>query len=67
MSSNTVECGREWENMLYIDIKTPTSQHFTFQITADHKDRRLNFRRHKSEITKHMEAAWRLKEKNQNR
>ncbi|XP_053492913.1 protein FAM183A isoform X2 [Ictalurus furcatus] len=36
-------------------------------IAADHKDRRLNFRRHKSEITKHMEAAWRLKEKNQNR
>ncbi|KAF4078900.1 hypothetical protein AMELA_G00187020 [Ameiurus melas] len=36
-------------------------------IASDHKDRRLNFRRHKSEITKHMEAAWRLKEKTQNR
>ncbi|XP_060774453.1 protein FAM183A [Neoarius graeffei] len=35
-------------------------------ITSDRTDRRLNFPRQNSEITKYMDAAWRLKEQTQN-
>ncbi|XP_066522333.1 protein FAM183A isoform X1 [Hoplias malabaricus] len=36
------------------------------QIVSDRSDRRLNFPRQNSEITKYMDAAWRLKEQTQN-
>lgn len=36
------------------------------QIASDRSDRRLNFHRQNSEITKYMDAAWRLKEQTQN-
>ncbi|KAM4628549.1 cilia- and flagella-associated protein 144 [Polymixia lowei] len=35
-------------------------------IVSDRSDRRLNFPRQNSEITKYMDAAWRLKEQTQN-
>ncbi|XP_036425460.1 protein FAM183A [Colossoma macropomum] len=35
-------------------------------IVSDRADRRLNFPRQNSEITKYMDAAWRLKEQTQN-
>ncbi|XP_062308755.1 protein FAM183A [Osmerus eperlanus] len=35
-------------------------------IAADRSDRRLNFSRQNTEITKYMDAAWRLKEQTQN-
>ncbi|XP_012683841.1 protein FAM183A [Clupea harengus] len=35
-------------------------------IASDRSDRRLNFHRQNSEITKYMDAAWRLKEQTQN-
>ncbi|KAI4883342.1 hypothetical protein NFI96_011190 [Prochilodus magdalenae] len=35
-------------------------------IASDRTDRRLNFPRQNSEITKYMDAAWRLKEQTQN-
>lgn len=35
-------------------------------IDTDRSDRRLNFHRQNSEITKYMDAAWRLKEQTQN-
>ncbi|XP_016335956.1 protein FAM183B [Sinocyclocheilus anshuiensis] len=35
-------------------------------IASDRSDRRLNFPRQNSEITKYMDAAWRLKEQTQN-
>ncbi|XP_063056241.1 protein FAM183A [Engraulis encrasicolus] len=35
-------------------------------ISSDRSDRRLNFQRQNSEITKYMDAAWRLKEQTQN-
>ncbi|KAL4635006.1 protein FAM183A isoform X1 [Arapaima gigas] len=35
-------------------------------VTSDRSDRRLNFPRQQCEITKFMEAAWRLKEQTQN-
>ncbi len=38
----------------------------SFQIASDRSDRRLNFPRQNSEITKYMDAAWRLKEQTQN-
>lgn len=37
-----------------------------FQIVPDRSDRRLNHPRQNSEITKYMDAAWRLKEQTQN-
>ncbi|CAL8256694.1 unnamed protein product [Merluccius merluccius] len=36
------------------------------QIVSDRSDRRLNFPRRNTEITKYMDAAWRLKEQTQN-
>ncbi|XP_019355087.2 cilia- and flagella-associated protein 144 isoform X2 [Alligator mississippiensis] len=36
------------------------------QISVDRTDRRLYFPRQKSEITKYMEATWRLKEQSEN-
>ncbi|MCI4375631.1 hypothetical protein PGIGA_G00111750 [Pangasianodon gigas] len=36
-------------------------------IASDRTDRRLNFPRQNSEVTKYMDAAWRLKEQTQNR
>lgn len=35
-------------------------------LVSDRSDRRLNFPRQNSEITKYMDAAWRLKEQTQN-
>lgn len=66
MSSNTAECVKECENMLHTDIMILTSRHFIFQIASDRTDKRLNFPRQNSEITKYMDAAWRLKEQTQN-
>ncbi|KAL2089787.1 hypothetical protein ACEWY4_014475 [Coilia grayii] len=35
-------------------------------ISSDRSDRRLNFQRQNTEITKYMDAAWRIKEQTQN-
>lgn len=37
-----------------------------FQIDSDRSDRRLNFYRQNTPITKYMDAAWRVKEQTEN-
>lgn len=46
--------------VLYITLRADS------QVQHSREDRRLNFPRQNSEITKYMDAAWRLKEQTEN-
>ncbi|XP_016140235.1 protein FAM183A-like [Sinocyclocheilus grahami] len=46
--------------------KEEEDRKYFHHIVSDRSDRRLHFPWHNSEITKYMDAAWRLKEQTQN-
>uniref|UniRef100_A0A672MWB9 Family with sequence similarity 183 member A n=1 Tax=Sinocyclocheilus grahami TaxID=75366 RepID=A0A672MWB9_SINGR len=67
MSNITYRKEEEDRNTIYYIIQplNPFTQTVN-TIVSDRSDRRLHFPWHNSEITKYMDAAWRLKEQTQN-